>query len=107
MKKVLLLLIILFLSGCVPKVTVRELSSENSKYLGKEVVVSGTVFLPMDVGGSSSFSLRQNGSSIMVSSDLLPEEDSEVVVRGILVKGIFTGPFIYSQDVRAVKSGVQ
>jgi hypothetical protein len=94
----LTLILTLLLSGCAP-VTVKEINSDPSKYMGKKVTVSGTVAAPLDLGSASGFSLRQDGSSIMVSADNLPKSGSEVVVRGIVVKGLFTSHYIFALNI--------
>jgi hypothetical protein len=102
MKRVLLLMavvLLLLISGCAT-VTVKEINDDPGKYMGKKVIVSGKVVIPMDMGIMSGFTLKDDGSTIMVSSDDVPESGSEVVVKGTVVKGLFSGRYIYAEYVK-------
>lgn len=95
-----LLIILLLLSGCAHP-SVKDINSDNSKYLGKKVVVSGKVTAPLDVGIISGFTLNQDKSSIMVSCEDVPSAGSEVVVKGTVVRGLFSNNvYIYADSVR-------
>ncbi|MBW2964531.1 hypothetical protein KY363_03655 [Candidatus Woesearchaeota archaeon] len=95
----LLIVLLLVLSGCASQVSVRDISETPERYLGREIVVSGRVSIPLNIGAGSGFNLKSDGSSVLVSSDYLPEADANVTVRGVLVKGILTGVFIYAKEV--------
>lgn len=92
------LLALLLLAGCA-HTSVEDINSDTERYLGKKVVVSGEVLAPMEVGSISGFTLRQDGSSIMVSCDDVPESGSEVTVRGVVVKGLFSGHYLFAEGV--------
>jgi hypothetical protein len=98
---VLLTVFLLSIAGCTPAVTLKDINDNPDKYLGKEVVVHGTVSVPLNVAQMSGFNLKANGSSVMVYSERLPEAKSEVSVRGTYVKGFFTSPYIYATEVKA------
>lgn len=94
------IIIALLLSGCAHP-SVKDINSDPSKYLGKKVVVSGKVTAPLDVGIISGFTLNQDQSSVMVSSDTVPESGEEVTVKGTVVRGLFSNNvYIYADDVR-------
>ncbi|MFC1742116.1 hypothetical protein ACFL3V_06280 [Nanoarchaeota archaeon] len=102
MKKLILLttiILTLLLAGCAPMVTVKDINEDNQKFLGKKVRVSGKAMVPLDVGPASGFSLNDDSSSIMISSDDLPKANEDVIVEGLVVKGMFTGTFIYATNI--------
>jgi hypothetical protein len=94
----LLMISSLLLYGCA-HTTVNDINSDTSKYLGKKVVVSGTAVAPIQFGDLSGFTLKDDKSSIMVSSDTVPKANSEVTVKGTVVKGLFTQHYIFADDV--------
>ena len=90
----------LLLSGCAQP-AIKDINSAPEKFLGKKVVVSGKVFAPLDVGVISGFTLKDDGSSVMISSDTVPEAGEEVTVKGTVVRGLFSNNvFIYADSVR-------
>jgi hypothetical protein len=97
----LVLLSILLLNGCA-HATVKDINSDPDKYMGEKVVVSGKAIAPIHLGQLSGFTLQEGGSTIPVSSDMVPKADSEVTVKGTVVKGLFTQHYIFAEDV-AVK----
>ena len=102
MKKLLILsviIIVLFLAGCAHP-SVKDINSDTDSYMGKKVVVSGKVLAPIDVGSISGFTLKQDKSSIMVSSDTVPESGKEVVVKGTVVRGLFSQHYIFAVSVK-------
>lgn len=94
-----MMVLFLMLAGCM-QVSVSEINSDPDKYLGKKVVVSGEVSVPMDMGIMSGFLLKEGDSSLMVRSDEVPSRGDTVTVRGTLVEGMFTGHYIYADSVR-------
>ena len=96
---VLLFVLVLLLAGCALS-TVKDINADPSKYLGQKVRVSGEVMIPLDIGSNPIFSLRDDGSTIMVSSEVVPERGTQVVVTGTVVKGLFSGHYIYADSVR-------
>ena len=95
---VLILVLLLSVVGC-SSVTVSEINSDPSKYLGKKVVVSGDVSVPMDMGIMSGFMLKEGKSTVMVRSDDVPAKGERVTVKGTLVEGMFSGHYIYADSV--------
>jgi len=96
----LLVVIMLFTLGCAMPASVKDINTDTDKYLGKKVVVSGEVKAPLDVGPVNGFMLHHDGSTLMVSSEEVPEKGSDVVVQGTVVKGLFSGHYIYADSVR-------
>jgi hypothetical protein len=94
----LLLVVSVLLYGC-SSVAVKDINDDPGRYLGKKVSVSGKVVAPIQLGQLSGFTLKDDGSSIMVSSDMVPKADSDVVVKGTVVKGLFTQHYIFAEDV--------
>ncbi len=93
------LVLLLFLAGC-SHVTVSDINSDPSKYLGKKVVVSGSVSVPMEIGMMSGFMLKEGKSTLLVRSDDVHAKGESVTVKGTLVEGMFTGHYIYADSVR-------
>ena len=100
MKKLLILLLLcIFLVGC--SASVKDIKENTDKYIGKEVIVAGTASGVIKIGTISGFTLTQkDGSKISISSTELPEDDSNVVVRGIVMKDSLFGTYILAKDVR-------
>ncbi len=102
MKKIVLIsavLLLLLLAGC-STTTVKDINDYPSDYLGKKVTVTGRVNIPLHVAQFSGFTLREDRSSLLVSSDTLPEKNSEVTVTGTVVTGIFSQQmFIYADSI--------
>ncbi len=94
-----LLILSILIAGCA-SVAVKDINADPAKYMGKKVSVSGKVLAPMQMGQLSGFTLKADSSSILVSSDMVPKADSEVVVKGTVVKGLFTQHYIFAEDVR-------
>jgi hypothetical protein len=94
-----LLVMSLLLAGCA-HTSVKDINENTEKYLGKKVVVSGKVVAPMDLGSMSGFTLKQDKNSIMVSSEDVPEAGEEVIVKGVVVKGLFSQQYIFADSVR-------
>jgi uncharacterized membrane protein YcgQ (UPF0703/DUF1980 family) len=99
----LILLLTLMLYGCA-HATVKEINSDPDKYMGKKIVVSGTAIAPIQFGQLSGFTLKEGGSTIMVSSDVVPKANSEVTVKGTLVKGMFSQQYIFAEDVEVTST---
>ncbi|NQU79133.1 hypothetical protein HQ545_05175 [Candidatus Woesearchaeota archaeon] len=100
MRYILLVLCLVLLSGCVAHTTVKEINADTEKYLGKKVVVEGKVLALIEAGMNSGFMLKSDSSSIMVSSENLPEKGQIVTVQGIVVRGMFTQHFIFAEKIR-------
>jgi hypothetical protein len=97
-KSMLLLLVLasLLLAGCATQ-SIKEIKSPD--YVGKDVMIAGTVESTIKLGGLSGFTLTdKNGDSIGVKSDSLPKEGSTITVRGILIKDTILGYYIQNKD---------
>ena len=93
-----LLIVVALMSGC-GFVSVKELKENPEKYLGKEIVVSGTVKNSIKIGTLSGFALTDGDYSINVQSKELPEEGKEVTVKGTVMKEVFLGYYIYANKI--------
>ncbi|MFH1064719.1 MAG: hypothetical protein V1729_06555 [Candidatus Woesearchaeota archaeon] len=92
-------LLLLLIAGC-SKTTVKDINDDPAGYLGKKVSVTGMVTIPLNIAQFSGFTLKDGGSSILVSSDHAPEKNSEVIVKGTVVRGIFSQQmFIYADSI--------
>ncbi|MBU2561327.1 MAG: hypothetical protein KKD17_03440 [Nanoarchaeota archaeon] len=101
MKKMMLIaIVLLLLTGCAARVTVKDINADPEKYMGEKVVVSGKVVAPLQMGTLSGFTLKDDKSSLIVSSDLVPTAGDTVTVKGIVVKGVFTGHYLFAEEVR-------
>lgn len=88
-----LLFAMIFISGCTS--TMIE-DVKNPDYVGKRVIVSGTVQNTLKLGALSGYTIKDETASIGVSSESLPAEGSEVRVAGILMKDTIFGYYIKS-----------
>lgn len=101
MKKILFLaLILLLLAGCSASVSVKDINTNPEKYMGKKVSVTGEVIAPLQLGQMSGFTLKDDESSIIVSSDMVPKAGNKVTVKGTVVKGLFSTHYIFADTVR-------
>lgn len=102
MRQLFAVVSILLLMGCIfPKpMSVSELNSDAEKYLGEKVAVQGTVLRSIKLGGFSGFTLADENSTIFISSDSLPAEDSQVVVEGSVMKEMLVGYYVLADEVR-------
>ena len=83
-----LLSLIILISGCTTSIS--DIKSNPEKYVGKELTVSGVVKNSVKIGSLSGYTLvDENGATLNVASDSLPAQDSQVSVKGTLVKQSF------------------
>ena len=93
-----LIIALLLLAGC-SSVTIEEINDDPEKYVGKKVVVSGTVAAPLKFGLISGFSLVDDGAMVLVASDDVPDALEEVKVKGTVVQGLLMPHYIYADKV--------
>jgi hypothetical protein len=97
MKKIILginlVLALIFLTGCIPR-TIAEV--KNEQYVGKTVMVIGTVGTTIKIGQLSGYTISDSTGNIGVKSDTLPVEGSKITVTGILAKDSIFGYYIIS-----------
>jgi hypothetical protein len=99
-KKCMILLIVglvglLVITACAKKSEVRPINEiKTSGYLGKTVIVHGTVENNVNIGRISGFRLKDSTDSIPVSSKNLPKVDSEITVTGTLLNSSYFGLYI-------------
>jgi hypothetical protein len=94
---ILLLLSLLLLSGCMTKIS--DINADPSDYMGKTVTVQGTVLTPIKMGVISGFTLKEDGTSILVSSTDVPSADAEVTVKGMVMKGMLMPQYIEASKI--------
>lgn len=94
---VFLVLSLLLLSGCAT--TIANINADPDSYLGQKVTVEGAVSAPIKLGALSGFTLKQDGASIIVSTNTLPDEKTSVKVKGIVMQGMMMPPYIKASDV--------
>jgi hypothetical protein len=101
MKILIAVLVFMMMFGCLgPKVmSVGELSNSTDEYLGEKVYVKGTVKNTVKLGKISGFKLVDGNDSIMVSSEELPKEGSEVTVQGTVMKEILVGYYVLAKEI--------
>jgi hypothetical protein len=87
-----LLTLILFITGCATQ-SIKDI--KDADHVGTKVTVKGTVQNTIKIGSLSGYQLKDsNGDSIGVSSEKLPKEGDETIVRGILMKDTILGYYI-------------
>lgn len=100
MKKILIVLAILTLlamAGCAT--SLKDLSTNPEKYLGKKVTVEGAASNVLKIGKLSGFKISQGDYSIAVSSENLPGEGKQVKVTGIVMKDSLFGYYILAEKL--------
>lgn len=102
MKKVIcLLLLLLFVAGCsTTSYTIKKLTANPEKYLGKEVTVDGQVNERFVRYGDPFFSLVDKDGFILVQSKFDLVKNQNVTVKGVFSGEKTTGYFIKSSEVR-------
>lgn len=98
---VLILIFSSLISGCATA-NIADINENPDKYMGKKVIVKGEAVAPIDFGKMKGFTLKADETTILVSTDKVPERGKEVTVRGTVVKGILMGHYIFADKV-AVK----
>jgi len=96
---ILLLLTLLLLGAGCGTIAIKDILNEPDKYMGKEVMVEGTVQGTVKIGSLSGFTLVDGNDKLAVSSRDLPAEGKRVVVQGTLMKEIFIGYYIYATKI--------
>lgn len=96
---ILVLLALLLLGAGCGTVAIKDILNNPDKYMGKEVMVEGTVNNTIKIGSLSGFTLVDGNDKIAVSSQTLPAEGKRVVVQGTLMKEIFIGNYIYATKI--------
>lgn len=91
----------LILFGCIGQEydSIKDIKDNPDDYLGEKVMVEGTVKKSIKLGKLSGFMLEGDNESIFVSSDLLPPEDTEVMVEGTVMQEVLVGQYILAKDI--------
>jgi hypothetical protein len=95
MRRILLLSLVI-LAGCAQHIA----DIKNEEHIGKQVAVSGTAENTMKIGSISGFTLRDGNSSILVKTEILPEEGKTVTVSGVVIKDSLFGYYIKADKIR-------
>lgn len=91
---VIVLLLLVFLTGCTQGIP----DVKSSDYVGKKVMVSGTVESTIKIGKLSGYTLADDeGNKIGVSSENLPKEGGKIIVKGTLMKDTLLGYYILAE----------
>lgn len=101
MKRYILLLILLVLiAGCSTGSSIKKITDNPEKYLGKEVIIDGQINERFVKSGDPYISVVDSQAYILVQSKFDLEKNSNVTVKGILSYTKATGYFIKSREVR-------
>lgn len=87
-----ILVIALFLFGCVAGQSIKDLKTEQN--IGKTVAVSGTVANVVSISGLSYYILDDTTDTIPVSAKNLPAKGDKVTATGTLIKDTLIGYYI-------------
>jgi len=98
MRILLVLLVALLFLGCI-STPIRNIKENPEDYLGEEVYVEGTVHNTIKIGKLSGFTLTDGNNSIKVSSQQLPREGSEVMVKGTVMKDTLFGYYVLAKEI--------
>jgi hypothetical protein len=101
MKILFAILVFALMFGCLgPEViSVGELSNSTKDHLGEQVYVRGTVKDSFKLGKFSGFELVDDNGAVLVSSDELPKEGTEVVIQGTVMKEMFVGYYLLAKEI--------
>lgn len=94
--------LLLLLTACA-STTVGEIVEDPDKYVGKKVVVTGEVIMPIKLGKLSGFTLREGKDNIIVASDTIPDEREKVTIKGTVVEGVLMPHYIYADKLTVEK----
>lgn len=102
MKPIYLALAMVLFFGCLGSapLKVSDITTNPEKYLGEKVTVSGIVKNSFKIGKLSGFTLEDNDSAILVSSDMLPAEGKNVTVSGTVMKEMLVGYYVLAKEVK-------
>jgi hypothetical protein len=102
MKLIYLLPILLLVVGCLGLnlTKLSDIKADQGKYAGTDVTVKGTVEKSVKIGQLSAFSLSDGGTTMGVSSEMLPPVGKNVTVSGTVVKDTVFGYYILAKEVR-------
>ena len=89
---ILLVVAVAIVSGCVMQTSIED--AKNLENVGGLVVVSGTVQNTIKIGELSGYIIEDETGSIGVSSESLPEEGTNIRVRGTLNRDTLLGYYI-------------
>ena len=90
-----IIIIVVALTGSSQKVA----DIKNDEHLGQEVKVSGTVTNVVKFGNLSGYELMdKDGSKISVGAKKLPMEGDKITAKGKLLKEIFIGYYILTDE---------
>jgi hypothetical protein len=96
MKWIFAVLVVLLIIGCATKIA----DIKKPEMVGKSVTVHGTAKNTLKIGTISGFQLDDGNTTILVSTDDLPKDNSNVTVSGILIKDSLFGYYIKAEKIR-------
>jgi len=92
---------LLLFAGCIgDSPTVKDVNDDPDLYLGEKITLKGVVTNSFKFGKLSGFKLKDEGETLLVSSDMLPAEGSEVYVEGTLMRDSLVGYYLLTKDIR-------
>ncbi len=91
----------LLLFGCLGEsyTDIKDLNENPDNYVGEDVVLKGNVTKSVRIGKLSGFTLKSEEGSFPVSSELLPANGKEVVVKGMVMKDALFGYYVLADSV--------
>jgi hypothetical protein len=96
MKWLFAFLIIFLLIGCTAKIA----DIKKPEMVGKSVTVYGMAKNTLKIGTISGFQLDDGNTTILVSTEELPKDDSNVTVSGIVIKDSLFGYYIKAEKIK-------
>lgn len=96
MKKIISIILLIFVTLVISGCSTQDIEEiKNSEYIDQKVTVKGTVQNTIKLGPISGFIIEdENKNSIAVSSQELPKEGENIIVKGVLKKDILIGYYI-------------
>ncbi len=100
MKNLLVTLIIvtlIFTAGC--STSVKDINDNPDDYIDEPVVITGKAIAPIKIGSLEGFTLQDDDSSILISSDKLPKHGDSVTIKGTVKKSSIIGMYIKADKI--------
>lgn len=101
MRLIAILLCTLLLFGCLGGYdSLADVNKNPEEYLGEKVTLKGNATKSVKLGKISGFTLVDEHETIPVSSEMLPPDGKEVVVKGTLMKEVLIGYYVLADEVK-------
>lgn len=99
-KYIIILLLVLLIAGCNSSSSIKKLLDNPERYIGKEVIIDGTVSTKMVKYGDPYISVFDKDAYILVQSKFDIEKNSNVTIKGVFSSDKSVGYYIKSREIK-------